>query len=190
MPSANGERLLYSLEEVSRFGETTAGGLTRLAASSEDGQARDYVVAAARQAGCTVRIDAVGNIYMRRAGQDGHAPAILFGSHLDSQPLGGKYDGVYGVMAGLEVLRALAESNIDTGSSVELVVWTNEEGARFAPAMMGAAEWIGERASLPTPLIKGFKDLVKGVQDQIGLVGRDLDDIAGTASIAAVAPQT
>jgi N-carbamoyl-L-amino-acid hydrolase len=138
------DRIWKSLTEISVFGATPAGGLNRLAASESDGQARDYVVAAAKEIGCTVRIDALGNTFMRRAGTDATAKAILVGSHLDSQPFGGKYDGIYGVMAGLEVLRALHSSNTQTSHPIELAVWTNEEGARFAPAMMGAAYFAGK----------------------------------------------
>ena len=141
------DRLWKSLTEISAFGATPAGGLNRLAASVADGQARDYVVTAAKEIGCTVRIDALGNTFMRRAGDDANAKAILIGSHLDSQPLGGKYDGIYGVMAGLEVLRALDASKTKTRHAIELAVWTNEEGARFAPAMMGAAFFAGKFAA-------------------------------------------
>lgn len=137
-------RLWESLTEISVFGATPAGGLHRLAASIEDGQARDYVVAAARRIGCTVRIDALGNTFMRRAGTDSNAKIILLGSHLDSQPLGGKYDGIYGVMAGLEVLRTLAAFDLKIQHPIEVAIWTNEEGARFAPAMMGAAFFAGK----------------------------------------------
>ena len=143
-PAVDSDRLWQSLVEISHFGATPAGGLHRLAASAEDGQARDYVVEAARAIGCTIRIDALGNTFVRRAGTDSQAKAILIGSHLDSQPLGGKYDGIYGVMAGLEVLRALHASNTSTQRSIEVAVWTNEEGARFSPAMMGAAFFAGK----------------------------------------------
>jgi N-carbamoyl-L-amino-acid hydrolase len=143
-PQIDSARLWKSLDEISVFGATPAGGLHRLAASKEDGLARDYVVAAARELGCTVRIDALGNTFMRRAGTDSNAKAILVGSHLDSQPLGGKYDGIYGVMAGLELLRVLNDTNTETKHSIEVAVWTNEEGARFAPAMMGAAYFAGK----------------------------------------------
>ena len=138
------DRLWQSLDDISRFGATPAGGLHRLAASQEDGQARDYVVSAAREIGCTIRIDAVGNVFMRRSGTDPQAKAILIGSHLDSQPLGGKYDGIYGVMAGLELLRALQATDTSTRHPIEVAVWTNEEGARFSPAMMGAAFFAGK----------------------------------------------
>jgi len=143
-PQIDSARLWKSLDEISVFGATPAGGLHRLAASKEDGLARDYVVAAARELGCTVRIDALGNTFMRRTGTDANAKAILIGSHLDSQPLGGKYDGIYGVMAGLELLRVLHDTNTETKHAIEVAVWTNEEGARFAPAMMGAAYFAGK----------------------------------------------
>jgi N-carbamoyl-L-amino-acid hydrolase len=143
-PAIDSGRLWQSLNDISQFGATPAGGLHRLAASAEDGQARDFVVAAARAIGCTIRIDALGNTFVRRAGTDSQAKAILIGSHLDSQPLGGKYDGIFGVMAGLEVLRALHASNSSTQHSIEVAVWTNEEGARFSPAMMGAAFFAGK----------------------------------------------
>ena len=138
------ERLWRSLNEISNFGQTSNGGLHRLAATPEDGQARDYFASIAASIGCTIRIDALGNLFVRRAGADNSNPAILIGSHLDSQPLGGKYDGVYGVMAGLEVLRTLHDNNHQTSTSVEVVCWTNEEGARFAPAMMGASYFAGK----------------------------------------------
>jgi len=173
----NSARLWKSLTEISVFGATPAGGLHRLAASKEDGQARDYVVAAARELGCTVRIDALGNTFMRRAGTDSNAKAILVGSHLDSQPLGGKYDGIYGVMAGLELLRALHDTNTETKHAIEVAVWTNEEGARFAPAMMGAAYFAGK---FTADELLNRKD-VDGIE-----LGKSLTDIgyAGTDTIS------
>lgn len=141
------DRLWASLEEISAFGavpDAPGGpGLHRLAASPEDGAARRYVVDAARALGCRLRVDAVGNVFLRRPGGDESAPAVLTGSHLDSQPAAGRYDGTYGVMAGLEVLRALDAADVDTRRAVELAVWTNEEGARFAPAMMGSSVFGG-----------------------------------------------
>lgn len=137
------DRLWASLQEVSAFGGSPDGGLHRLAASAADGHARDLVVGRARALGCTVRVDRVGNVFCRRAGAEPQAAAVLTGSHLDSQPRAGRYDGVYGVMAGLEVLTALAQAGERTRAPVDLVVWTNEEGARFAPAMMGSAVFAG-----------------------------------------------
>lgn len=142
--SVDGDRLWRTLAEVSAFGETAAGGLHRLAASSEDGAARDYLVSAVRALGCSVRVDAVGNIFARRPGSDPGAKAVLVGSHLDSQPMAGKYDGPYGVIAGLEVLATLHGHGIETRHPVEVVCWTNEEGARYAPAMMGSAYYAGK----------------------------------------------
>ena len=181
-PQINSTRLWKSLDEISVFGATPAGGLHRLAASKEDRQARDYVVAAARELGCTIRIDALGNTFMRRAGTDSSAKTILIGSHLDSQPLGGKYDGIYGVMAGLELLRVLHESKTKTKHAIEVAVWTNEEGARFAPAMMGAAYFAG-KFTAEELLVR--KD-VDGVQ-----LGKSLTEIgyAGTDEVSPVEHQ-
>jgi len=174
-PQINSDRLWKSLDEISVFGETPAGGLHRLAASKEDGQARDYVVAAARELGCTIRIDALGNTFMRRAGIDTSAKTILIGSHLDSQPLGGKYDGIYGVMAGLELLRVLHESKTETKHAVEVAVWTNEEGARFAPAMMGAAYFAGKFTADELLVRKDVDGIELGKSlTEIGYAGTDI----------------
>ena len=173
-PKINSARLWKSLTEISVFGATPAGGLHRLAASKEDGQARDYVVAAARELGCTIRIDALGNTFMRRAGTDSNAKAILVGSHLDSQPLGGKYDGIYGVMAGLELLRVLNDTNTETKHSIEVAVWTNEEGARFAPAMMGAAYFAGKFTADELLIRKDVDGIELGKSlTEIGYAGTD-----------------
>lgn len=174
-PQINSARLWNSLSEISVFGETPAGGLHRLAASQEDGQARDYVVAAVREIGCSIRIDPLGNTFMRRAGTDSSAKAILIGSHLDSQPLGGKYDGIYGVMAGLELLRVLHENKIETKHAVEVAVWTNEEGARFAPAMMGAAYFAGKFTADELLVRKDVDGLELGKSlIEIGYAGNDI----------------
>lgn len=174
-PQIDSARLWKSLEEISVFGATPAGGLHRLAASKEDGQARDYVVAAARELGCTIRIDALGNTFMRRAGTDSSAKAILIGSHLDSQPLGGKYDGIYGVMAGLELLRVLHESKTETKHAIEVAVWTNEEGARFAPAMMGAAYFAGKFTAEELLIRKDVEGVQLGKSlAEIGYAGTDV----------------
>lgn len=143
VPACLGPRLWDSLETIALIGGTPAGGLHRLAASPEDGRARDVVVEAALAAGCTRRLDAVGNVFLRRPGKLAGAGAVLFGSHVDSQPAAGRYDGTYGVMAGLEVLQALHDAGAVLSRPVELVIWTNEEGARFAPAMMGSAVFAG-----------------------------------------------
>lgn len=140
-PLLDGDRLWQSLEAVSSFGGTPDGGLHRLAASSADGFARDFIASQARELGCRIRVDALGNLFMGLAGTDPAAQAILVGSHLDSQPYAGRYDGTYGVMAGLEALRVLYDDR--PSHSVELVCWTGEEGARFRPAMLGSSGFAG-----------------------------------------------
>jgi N-carbamoyl-L-amino-acid hydrolase len=108
-----------------------------------DRQGRDLFVQWAKEAGCTVRIDAIGNIFARRAGRCNELPPVMTGSHIDTQPTGGKFDGNYGVMAGLEVVRCLNEAGIMTDMPIEVVVWTNEEGSRFVPVMMGSGVFVG-----------------------------------------------
>ena len=134
----NGERLWQSLMELARIGATPTGGVRRITLTDTDREGRDLFVRWAREAKLEVRWDAIGNIFARRAGGDPGAPPVMIGSHLDSQPSGGKFDGAYGVMAGLEVLRTLNERSIKTRAPVEVVSWTNEEGSRFVPVMMGS----------------------------------------------------
>ena len=139
----NGERLWDSLMEIARFGATPKGGSCRLALSEEDRQGRDFFVAWCRDAGCDVTIDRMGNIFARRPGRDGDRAPVVAGSHLDTQPHGGKFDGVFGVLAGLEVIRTLNDHGIETSSPVEVAMWTNEEGVRFAPAMIASGVFAG-----------------------------------------------
>lgn len=139
----DGARLWDSLMQMAAIGATQAGGCNRQALTDEDKQGRDLFVQWCRDIGCDIRVDRMGNIFARRAGSE-ELPAVATGSHLDTQPTGGKFDGVYGVLAGLEVLRTLEEKGIRTRAPLELVVWTNEEGARFSPAMIGSGVWAGE----------------------------------------------
>ena len=139
----DGERLWSSLMEMARIGATEKGGVCRIALTDLDRQGRDLFVKWCQEAGCTVRIDAIGNIFARRPGRDDTLPPIVTGSHLDSQPTGGKFDGAYGVLAGLEVIRALNDAGYETNAPVEVAVWTNEEGARFAPAMVASGVFAG-----------------------------------------------
>jgi len=134
----DGQRLWDSLMEMARIGATEKGGVCRLALTDLDRESRDLFVRWCESAGCSVSVDAVGNIFARRPGRRDDLPPVVTGSHLDSQPTGGKYDGAYGVLAGLEVLRTLNDGAVETEAPVEVVVWTNEEGSRFAPAMMGS----------------------------------------------------
>jgi N-carbamoyl-L-amino-acid hydrolase len=143
MPRINGDRLWRSLMELARIGATPKGGVRRLTLSDEDRQARDQFVRWAEAASLEVRIDAIGNIFARRPGTEAGAAPIAMGSHLDSQPSGGKFDGAYGVMAGLEVMRTLNDRGIRTRAPLELVSWTNEEGSRFVPTLMGSGVFAG-----------------------------------------------
>lgn len=140
----NGERLWQSLMEMAEIGATPKGGVCRLALTALDKEARDLFRHWCEEAGCTVSVDAIGNIFARRAGSDNSLPPIMTGSHLDSQPTGGKFDGAYGVMAGLEVLRTLNDLGIKTRAPIEAVVWTNEEGSRFAPSMTASGVFAGK----------------------------------------------
>ena len=134
----DGERLWQSLMDLARIGATPKGGVKRLTLTDLDRQGRDTFVQWAKAAGMTVRVDAIGNIFARRAGVDDSLPPVMTGSHLDTQPSGGKFDGAYGVMAGLEVVRRLNDLGIRTRAPIEVAVWTNEEGSRFVPTMMGS----------------------------------------------------
>ena len=140
----NDRRLWKSLMTMGELGGTAAGGCNRQALTDLDKQGRDLFVQWCEREGCDIRIDAMGNIFARRAGTDSRLPAVATGSHLDTQPTGGKFDGVYGVLAGLEAIRTLNDKSIETEAPVEVVVWTNEEGARFSPAMIGSGVWCGE----------------------------------------------
>lgn len=140
----DGERLWQALMTLAKIGATKKGGVCRLALTDLDRQGRDYFVAQAKAAGCSIRIDAVGNIFARRAGRNNELPSIMTGSHIDTQPTGGKFDGNYGVLAGLEVFHTLNDAGIVTEAPLEVVVWTNEEGSRFVPVMMGSGAFIGE----------------------------------------------
>jgi N-carbamoyl-L-amino-acid hydrolase len=134
----NGQRLWQSLMTLAEIGATPKGGVCRLALTELDRQGRDLFIRWAKEAGCEIRVDAIGNIFARRAGRDPGLPPVLTGSHLDTQPTGGKFDGNYGVLSGLEVMRALNDHDIQTEAPIEVVVWTNEEGSRFVPVMMGS----------------------------------------------------
>ncbi len=137
LPTVNAERLAARLDAVSRFGATPAGGLDRQALTAEEVAARRYVLDAARARGFACMADPIGNLFIRRPGRDDLAP-IVAGSHLDSQPLGGRFDGTLGVLAALEVLESLEDAGAVHAHPIEAVAWTNEEGSRFAPGAMGS----------------------------------------------------
>ncbi|HVJ51473.1 MAG TPA: Zn-dependent hydrolase [Aliidongia sp.] len=165
------ERLWGTLMETAEIGGTAKGGICRLSLTDLDRQVRQWFVARCEAAGCTITIDRMGNIFARRPGRDNSLKPIAFGSHLDTQPTGGKFDGVLGVLAGLELLRTLDDAGYETQAPIELINWTNEEGARFAPAVMGSGVFAGK-----LPL-----DQVLARQDKDGLtVGAELDRIGFT----------
>jgi len=144
MMRINAERLWSTLAMMAQIGGTPAGGVTRLALSDEDRIARNLLRDWALEAGFSCDVDSMGNMFIRRAGKNPTLAPVITGSHVDSQPLGGNYDGIYGVMAGLELLRTLNDNQLETERDIVLVNWTNEEGARFAPAMLASGVWTGQ----------------------------------------------
>jgi beta-ureidopropionase / N-carbamoyl-L-amino-acid hydrolase len=152
-PHVNSTRLWQSLMELAQLGATVKGGVCRLALTDLDRQARDLFVRWCEEAGCTVTVDGVGNIFARRPGRNATLPPVMTGSHIDTQPTGGKFDGCFGVLAGVEVLRTLNDLGVQTEAPLEVVVWTNEEGSRFAPCMMGSGVF-AEKFTLEETLAK------------------------------------
>ncbi len=138
----DGTRLWASLMEMAKIGATAKGGCNRVAFSDDDRRGRDLFVGWCRDAGCRVSVDRFGNIFARRQGRHDNLPVVMVGSHLDTQPTGGKFDGVFGVLAGLEVVRSLNDQGIETDAPIEVAVWTNEEGCIFKP-MLGSAVFTG-----------------------------------------------
>lgn len=170
----NSKRLQSWLADFATIGGTPNGGVHRLTLTDLDKQARDLFVSLAKKAGCSIKIDAMGNIFARRSGEDNRLSPVLIGSHIDSQPLGGKYDGIYGVLAALEVVYSLNDHNIKTDRPIDVVSWTNEEGSRFAPAMIGSAVFSGL-----TSLQDGWScrdsegNTIKQELERIGYAGKD-----------------
>ncbi|WP_025807429.1 Zn-dependent hydrolase [Pseudomonas chlororaphis] len=143
MLKINGERLWASLMAMAEIGATARGGSCRLALSEDDKAGRELFARWSLEAGMSLSVDPIGNLFARRPGSDPDAAPVMMGSHLDTQPEGGRFDGVYGVLAGLEVVRCLNDLQIQTRKPLEVAVWTNEEGARFTPAMFGSAVFTG-----------------------------------------------
>lgn len=139
----NGERLWDSIMEMAKIGATAKGGSHRLTLSDEDKLARDLFASWCDDAGLSMSVDNMGDMFALRAGSSNDMAPVGMGSHLDTQPYGGKFDGVFGVLAGLEVIRTLNDRNITTVAPLEVVNWTNEEGARFAPAMLASGVYGG-----------------------------------------------
>ncbi|XAH21212.1 Zn-dependent hydrolase [Xylophilus sp. GW821-FHT01B05] len=177
----NGGRLWDSLMALAQVGATPKGGNCRLALSALDGQGRDLVVGWMRAAGLQITVDAVGNIFGVRPGRNPALAPVATGSHIDTQPTGGKFDGCFGVLAGLEVMRTLQEHGIETEAPLALVIWTNEEGTRFVPVMMGSGVHCGVfplETALSAVDAQGMS-----VRNELAAIG-----YAGTAPIGTVRP--
>jgi len=168
----DGKRLWDSLMAMAEIGATPKGGVKRLTLSDVDKTGRDTFKGWCEALGLTVRVDAIGNMFARREGRDPNRLPVLMGSHLDSQPTGGKFDGALGVIAGLEVIRTLHDLNIVTEAPIELVNWTDEEGSRFGHSLMGSGVWAG---IYTLDKAYGLKDIegvsVSEALDQIGYKG-------------------
>jgi beta-ureidopropionase / N-carbamoyl-L-amino-acid hydrolase len=164
----DGARLWDSLMAMAEIGATPKGGVKRLALSEVDRAGRERFAAWCASLGLALRVDEMGNMFARREGRDPTRPPVLMGSHLDSQPTGGKFDGALGVLAGLEVMRSLADLAIETEAPIELVNWTDEEGSRFGHSLMGSGVWAG---------VYG-RDKAEALRDADGVsVGEALDSI-------------
>jgi len=166
------KRLWDLLMSMAQIGATPKGGVRRLTLTDVDKRGRDRFRAECEAAGLSVRVDAIGNMFARRPGRDPNRLPVLFGSHLDSQPSGGKFDGALGVLAGLEVMRSLNDLGIVTEAPVELVNWTDEEGSRFGHSLMGSGVWSGV---YPLEKVYALTDLdgvtVRSALDGIGYRG-------------------
>ncbi|WP_420622767.1 Zn-dependent hydrolase [Candidatus Poriferisodalis sp.] len=168
-------RLWSRLMDMAKVGATSGGGSNRQALSDDDQAGRDLFIEWVQQAGCSIELDGVGNLFARRSGTDPDAPPVVMGSHLDTQPTGGRFDGVYGVLGGLEVIEALNDASVSTRAPLEVAVWTNEEGSRFPVSMMGSAVWAGV----------SDLDSIRALTDRSGVtVGAELDRLgwSGTAA--------
>ncbi len=180
----NSDRLWQSLMEMAEIGKTPAGGVCRLALSDEDLAGRNLFIEWCEAAGLSIRVDELGNIFARRAGTDADAAPVLTGSHLDSQPLGGRFDGVYGVMAGLEVVRALNDAELQTTRPIDIVAWTNEEGSRFPAGCMGSSVFAGRRE---LDVMLDLQDLAGlSVRDELKRIGFDGPEKCGGFPVAAL----
>ncbi|MEQ1647786.1 MAG: Zn-dependent hydrolase [Hyphomicrobiaceae bacterium] len=168
----NGSRLWDALMEMAKIGATAKGGCNRQALTDLDKQGRDLFVRWCKDAGCSVAVDQIGNIFARREGADASLPPVMFGSHLDTQPTGGKFDGVLGTLAALEVVCSLNDLRIKTRHPIEIAMWTNEEGARFSPAMTASGVFAGAFSLAYTRALKDFEGKSFGDElDRIGYAG-------------------
>ena len=179
----DGDRLWASLMELARIGATAKGGVCRLTLTDLDRQGRDLVTGWARAAGMRVTVDRIGNVFMRRPGRNEALPPIVTGSHIDTQPTGGKFDGNYGVLAGIEVVRTLNDHGVVTEAPIEVVFWTNEEGSRFVPVMMGSGVFAG---AFPLETAYAATDTDgRTVRDELARIGYLGDEAPGDHPVGA-----
>jgi N-carbamoyl-L-amino-acid hydrolase len=172
-------RLWRSLMDLASIGATPLGGVRRITLTDLDRQGRDRVVEWFEAAGLDVRVDPIGNIFGRRAARDPSRPPVVAGSHIDTQPSGGKFDGAYGVLAGLEVVRTLNDHGVETHAPIEVAAWTNEEGSRFTPVMMGSGVFAG---AFPLEHALSRTDIDgKSVGDELARIGYAGSAPLGTA---------
>ena len=170
--STDAGRLWSRLMAMAEVGATPGGGSNRQALSDDDKAGRDLFTAWARRAGCSIQLDVVGNLFARRPGADPDAAPVVLGSHLDTQPTGGRFDGVYGVLGGLEVIETLNDAAVSTRAPIEVAVWTNEEGSRFPVSMMGSAVWAGVSDLESTRALADSSGVTVGAElDRLGWAG-------------------
>jgi len=175
-------RLWRTIHETAEFGKTAKGGVRRLTLGPEDKQVRDWFRQACEAAGLEVRVDALGSMFAIRPGRDATKLPIGLGSHLDTQPTGGKFDGVLGTLAALEVVRTLNDSGIETEAPLCIINWTNEEGSRFAPATMASAAYAGEYV---TDYILARKDSAGvSVAEALEAIGYRGSELVGAQKLA------
>jgi beta-ureidopropionase / N-carbamoyl-L-amino-acid hydrolase len=182
--SINAERLWDALMETARIGGTAKGGINRLALSDEDRRIRDWFKSSCEAMGCTVHVDEVGNMFAVRPGRDNTLLPIAMGSHLDTQPTGGKFDGVLGVLGAMEAMRTLIDAGYETQAPLAIINWTNEEGARFAPAMLCS----GVHAGVFTPEFAWSRTDRDGVTlgDALDAIGYRGEERAGARKFQAM----
>jgi beta-ureidopropionase / N-carbamoyl-L-amino-acid hydrolase len=181
--AVSGERLWADLMAMAEVGATPDGGSSRLALTDEDRAGRELFSAWARGAGLELRADRAGNQFARRAGSDPGRPAVMAGSHLDTQPNGGRFDGVFGVLAALEAVRALSDAGIETAAPIDVVNWTNEEGGRFPQFCTGSAVYSGAATMEQVNALRAFDGPLYG--EELGRVGFAGDEEPGSVRAGA-----
>ncbi|KAJ9602290.1 hypothetical protein H2200_013145 [Cladophialophora chaetospira] len=172
----NEKRLWESVHDTAKWGATPDGGIRRLALTDLDKAIREWFVSTVKFLGCNTKVDEMGNIFATRPGKSSSLPPIGIGSHLDTQPAGGRYDGILGVLAGVEILRVLEENGHQTLAPLAIIDWTNEEGARFNTGMVSSGVWSGRYAldfahALPAAEDKSKATTLKSELERIGFLG-------------------